>query len=326
MEPETRSLRPDDDFEVIHRLRHETLRRLKRETAGKTPYRTSPQEFRKLFFPPAPEMGDDSERPYEGFVVEENGAIVAFMGLGFSPETKNGYIIPAFEPEAECHLPALLTGCSDAVRRSGGHKCMYFAALLPGQVRNGEISFWERYGFVADDYCHTLIRLDLDEWQVPGALNTAGIAVTRGCDLEEIRQVLVDDQEECLADVFEAEFQAPTPAHVSLALRDEKGDLVAVSYYKVAAFADRGADGKVYEGLGAWELGVHFRPEYGASRAEKRRFIQAVLASMKQLNVIFASARVSSRDFEAFVELLAQGFYFQGSPQASVRLTRPTGL
>ena len=203
---------------------------------------------------------------------------------------------------------------------------MCFATLLPGQVRNGEISFWERYGFASDEYFQTLIRLDVREWNLPSALDTEGITVAAEHDLAEVAQILYADGEESLAETFSAESTEPTLDHVFLTMRNGAGELAAMAYYKVAKFQDRDADGRVYDGLGAWEVGVHFRPGQRVPRTEKRRFIQAVLASMKQLDVIFASARISSRDFEAFVELLAQGFYFQGDPQASVRLTRAVDL
>lgn len=156
------------------------------------------------------------------------------------------------------------------------------------------------------------------EWNVPGYLNTEGISPVDKNELPDIAKILREDNEDYLAEEFQKEHPKFTPEHVILAMKSE-GEIIAIGYYYVQPFKDKSMGGKTYDGLGAWSTGIHFRPKYSVPHKEKRRFIEAVLASMKQLNVIFASGRVSSRDYDKFIELLSSGFQFHGDTPSTIQ-------
>jgi len=282
-------------------------------------YVSTPEFLRSSFF------GDDqaSWAANQGLVSIRGERIVAFAGVGVSANSKNGLLAIGFESGCEEELRPLLDRCSEITRAHGGELIGRFISLDPGQIRNDEITFWERHGFRADPYFHALLKLEVDEWNVPEQLNVDGIHPANPAEISDIIRILNEDREEYLADEFRENFGSLTPDHVFLTMKDEEsGEIAGIAYYRVSRFKDKG-NGKTYDGYGAWDTGIHFRPSHRLPRNEKRRFIQAVIASMKQLDVIFASGRVSSRDYDCFLELFAEGFYFQGpAPSVQNRMTR----
>lgn len=318
-----REITPQDDFVTIASLMQDTWNRFMESQGIRSSRRVQqPDALRELFFPTqdSPEAVLD-HKPH-GFVYEVDGSAVAVMGVGLSRQTQNGHLLYGFQDGYEDELIPLLKRCMSVVRDAGGIRCVRFTTMLPGRIRNAELGFWERLGFVADEYFYALIKLDLADWSTPDDLDTTGVQAEEGLDLQLVASILDQDGDEQLADEFQTEFAEKSKESVFLSLRTENNEVAGIAYYRVQKFQDQGPDGKLYDGLGAWSVGVHFRPEANLDRREKSRFIQCVLASMKQLDVIFASGRISSRDFDAFIELLAQGFYFQGQPTVTTRLTR----
>lgn len=312
-----RELQETDDFSRISELMGLSVSRMRKKTV----IRCAPNAdyLKSVYF------GEDSEAApaKKGFVSTKNGHIVAFAGVYLSEQSRNGLLAVGFDPAEEQELPPLLDLCIESVRRQGGSRIGRFISLEPGYIRNEEITFWERYGFLADPFYHTLIKMEVDEWSVPEKLDTTGIAPAAESEIGDIARMLLEDNEEYLADEYSENYEKPSPDQVYLTLKHPDTDeILGVAYYRVSRFKDKRKDGKTYDGLGAWDVGFHFRTEYRLPRLQKRRFIQAVLASMKQLDVIFASARVSSRDFDCLIELFAEGFDFQGSPEIQNRMCR----
>lgn len=312
-----RELQETDDFSRISELIGLSVSRMRKKTVIRCA--PKPDYLKSLYF--GEESGTSTSK--KAFVSTRNGQITAFAGVYFSEPFKNGLLSAGFDPVDEQELPPLLDLCIESVRQQGGTRIGRFVSLEPGHIRNEEITFWERYGFLADPFYHTLIKMEVDEWSVPEKLDTTGIGPAAESEIGEITRILLEDNEEYLADEYVENYEKLTPDQVFLTLKNpDNGMILGVAYYHVKRFKDKRKDGKTYDGLGAWDVGVHFRPQYNLSRPQKRRFIQSVVASMKQLDIIFASARVSSRDFDSFIELLAEGFYFQGSPEVQNRMCR----
>ncbi|WP_193556151.1 hypothetical protein [Paenibacillus ginsengarvi] len=312
-----RELRDTDDFSRIRDLIKNSLRQMRNDQ--KTHYVSTPEHLRSQFF------GEDRAAwaANRGFVSMHQERIVAFAGVYVSENSKNGLLSIGFESGYEEALQPLLDRCSEVTQAQGGQRIGRFITLDPGQIRNDEITFWERYGFRADPYFHALLKLEVDEWSAPEHLNIDGVHPANLAEITDIIRILNDDGEEYLADEFRETYSSLTPDHVFLTLKDPgSGAITGIAYYRVSKFKDQG-NGKTYDGYGAWQTGIHFRPNARLDRHEKRRFIQAVIASMKQLDVIFASGRVSSRDYDCLLELFAEGFYFQGSvPSVQNRMSK----
>ena len=307
-----RDLRSDDDFGAIVELIREKFQQYNRQFHVNIKYAQKPDLLKASFFPNSHDSGNGQDLRSIGFVSEAGGFITAFMGVNFSESSKNGYLISGFRNQHEPVLTGLLAKCLDTVKQNGGTKLYQFVPMLPGQIRNEEIAFWERLGFVSDPYFHALIKLDMDEWNVPEDLDPSMVTPGGPDNFQDVLQILREDSMDQLADEFSEQYAKWSPDKILLLLKDPSScQIIAFSYYRVAAFKDRSESGKSYDGLGAWGFGIHFRPSASFTRCEKRRFIQCTLASMKQLNVIFTSSRVSSRDFDTLIELLAQGFDFQ---------------
>jgi hypothetical protein len=318
-----RPLGPDDDFSRLNELIRQTLKKSLEAEKIQPKYFLKPARLRQMFLPRESTDGPSEEPVGKAFLAEQNGQVVAFMGVQFSEETKNGYLIYGSVEGDEKPIAALLEKCEQAVRQAGGRQLCRFITMRSGKIRNDEISFWEKHGFIADHYFHALIKLEVNEWETPDRLDTHNIVPASDVDLEQIMAILGEDEQDELAREFRENFSEKTPDHVFLKLLNDQGETAAISYYQVIPFSDRGPSGKKYEGLGAFSAGIHFRPKYSLTRKEKRRFIRGTIQSMKQLNVIFAVARISSKDFDAFIEMLAEGFYFQGDvPAYQVRLTK----
>lgn len=320
-----REVRPSDDFEHLNDLIHQTLKR-SLETENITPrYFVKTDQLRKMYVSSKDEAEDNQlEVSYRrGFVAECNGKIAAFMGVTLADDTRNGYISPGCMEGAEQSLAQLLEKCEQVVREAGGKQLCRFTTLLPGKVRNREIAFWEKLGFVVDEHYYALIKLEVDEWETPEKLNTANIKPADDVDLSEIMAILHEEGLEEIAREFKEEYPVKTPDHVFLTLQNEQREIIAIAYYRVIKFKDKNKAGKEYDGFGAFGTGIHFRSKYQLPRKEKRRFIQATIQSMKELGITFASTRISSKDFDAFIEMLAEGFYFQGDdPHVQIRLTK----
>lgn len=319
-----REVQANDDFKLLNELIKQTLVRSLETENIKPRYFVKADRLREMYLTSKEQAGKQSEDSYSrGFVAESDGKIIAFMGVTLNNETLNGYISYGFVEGNEQPLTDLLKQCEQVVREVGGKQLCRFITLLPGKIRNREISFWEKYGFVADEYYHALVKLAVEEWETPEQLDTTNIQSATEIDVKKIIAILNEDGQEELAREFREHYPTITPDHVFLTLQNEQQEIMAIAYYQVRKFKSKNESGKPYDGLGAFSTGIHFRSRYLLPRKEKRRFIRATIQSMKELGIIFASTRISSKDFDAFIEMLAEGFYFQGEEQTvQVRLTK----
>ena len=123
--------------------------------------------------------------------------------------------------------------------------------------------------------------------------------------MNDIYKMLKEDGEDFLADRYREAFTEQTPDHVVLMLKDGDVDVVGAAYYQVSPSIHPS-----FGALTARAFGVHFRPNASLSQKEQRRYLQTVIASMKQLGVDFTFGRFSSRNFATIVQLVAEGFEY----------------
>ena len=116
---------------------------------------------------------------------------------------------------------------------------------------------------------------------------------------KKISEILEEDKEYFLAEEFRGNFAQLTPEHVFLGLYNDERQIKGISYYKVWQKDDH---------IVATAFGVHFRPMYETSQKEVFNLIQSTLASMQQIGVNTAWARVSSQNFNTLLALSAEGF------------------
>lgn len=228
-----RELRDTDDFSRIRDLIRNSLRQMRNDQ--KTCYVSTPEHLRSQFF------GEDGAAwaANRGFVSMHQERIVAFAGVYVSENSKNGLLSIGFESGYEEALQPLLDRCSEVTRAQGGQRIGRFITLDPGQIRNDEITFWERYGFRADPYFHALLKLEVDEWSAPEHLNIDGVQPANPAEITDIIRILNDDGEEYLADEFRETYSSLTPDHVFLTLKDPgSGAITGIAYYRVSKFKD----------------------------------------------------------------------------------------
>ncbi|MFD1677051.1 hypothetical protein [Alicyclobacillus fodiniaquatilis] len=303
-----RALREEDDYQVILNLLNQTIKVLHPNTQmsfnGHTP------EYLK-------EQFCDSAT---GFVAERNGEIIAFMGVQLSEETHNASLMYGVtEPDVGI-LAELLAQCSALVRAKGGTKIILRSYLDFGQIRNQMITLWERLGFVADEYVYTSTNMDVRKWAAPDDLDLSGvepvIPITE-MKLKEIHTMLVEDGQASAASMFQSVYLQDEPIdrrdHVILSFKPDGAEHIAgAAYYKVVSGA---------QGCNALAFGIYFRVNRDVSRSEKRRFLQATLQSMKQLEIQRAVSRITFKDADVFAAMAAEGFYSITAQVHSINLT-----
>lgn len=304
-----REVNPSDDFEKIYELINKTERRFLDPTIGEQIILgESPEDLKQQYC--------DSDSNREGFVaMANNGNIIAFMGIIPSKITKNGHIQYGYLEENEEITEKLLNRCSDVIRKQGGTKVFKFAFTGFGQIRNKEISFYEKYGFESDEYAIVTMELSLEDWVLPTQFDNYLIESSEDLDREVIEKVLVEDGEDAMADLFKKQFSSSNrPDEILLILRDRPSQEIAgIAYYRVSLF---NKDEKE-ESFEASAFGVHFRSKFNVRTDEKRRFIQGALKSMTELSIKHVITRLTLKDFETFVSLVKEGFNNDDLEQAN---------
>ncbi|MGO4273597.1 hypothetical protein AB4Z22_27815 [Paenibacillus sp. TAF58] len=298
-----RPITPEDDFELIEDLFFQTHFEKQQAQMAKKNISYRKEDWKELFFP---ESTDGA--PYvlkdlrvKGFVAEINGVIVAFASVGISTGSKNGFIYGYGLQQGCDHLfGCLVENCENAVKEAGGERIYQGTSMPLGQIRNDQITLWESFNYHCNQYFHVFAdHRNLDSWKSPEHLDLSSIQAASNDEVQEISEILEEDKEYFLAEEFRGNFTQLTPEHVFLGLYDNEKQIKGISYYKVWQ-----KDDKIF----ATAFGVHFRPRYEVSQNEVRNLIQATLASMHQIGVNAAWARVSSQNFNTLLTLSAEGF------------------
>lgn len=290
-----RELHKDDDFISIERLIKESYKRLENHEIGV--FTESADIIKEQFFQSdSPTLTGSVGRGFVG--LNEFGKVVVFMGVVLSPSSRNGYLLFGCTENSENSLHDLVDKCYDSIRDYGGKKLLHFVHILPGQIRNRHFSFWERYGFISDEYYQITLALPLWNWEVPPDLDPSGITVNDMAS-EDIIRVLEEDHELAQAEEFKDLFSEKKPDYVFLTLRNpESNGIDGFAYYKVI----NSNHNSKFDALG---FGIHYRPTYYHDR---RKLVQAALISMKQLSIGTVVCRVSSRHYATFIAMMMEGF------------------
>lgn len=244
-----REVHAGDDFVKLNDLIKQTLRRTLEGENLRSRYYVKADRLRNMYLSSHEngQKGQQSEDSYgRAFVAEENDQIVTVMGVTIANDSKNGYILPGFSNASEHVLRDLLKKCEEVVKNAGGKQLCRFTTLLPGKIRNQDIAFWEKFGFIADDYFHALIKLEVGEWEPPANLNTTNIGPASDMELDIIIKILNEEGQEEIAQEFRERYPEKTLDHVFLTLRNEQNEVMAIAYYHVVKFKDKSKDGKVY--------------------------------------------------------------------------------
>lgn len=281
-----RELRPEDDFERLCSLM------ANRDIQA---FPRSPERVRSLFFPDDRETGLN----LKGFVAEAESEIVAFISVEL--RGTDGHLMYFIDvPNPQLVLTELLDRCGQYVIESGGKRLTYFVSTEFGQIYNQEIAWLDRLGFQnIDPYVRVSARLLLSEWNPPELLNTESIH-TESLSLDEVHRMLLDDGSITNAYIFRFQFRTVKPSNVMLTMRNAENEINAVAYYKVI----ENSKGRL---LGS-AFNVHFRPKFELHRAEKRRFLQGALWSMKQLDLHDVNSLMSLKEVDTFTLMVREGF------------------
>ena len=300
-----RDVREADDFEKIYVIINDTYQRF---SVDNVTYGQTGAGLKQIF--------GDPDSPNKGFIAEKDGSIVAFMGVYPKGETNNGLIECGYLDEYESILEPLLDKCMAVVQEKNGVKVYKFTSTLFGQVRNKQISLWEKLGFTSDEYSLITTMLYLSKWNVPDMLDTKGIEPALEMNYDEIKQMLIEDGNDEMAELFQRQY-SPNQGQdqVILTLKDtNSNEISGIAYYRVSVL-DKGMD---QESLGATAFGIHVRPKYIVTRDEISRFVQGSLASMKQLNIDQVITRITLKNFAIFSAMVAEGFHNEGLENANV--------
>jgi hypothetical protein len=285
-----RNITAEDDFQQLLQMMKDTAKRL------------NPDPF---FMGLATTVQDLKENytviANNGFVAEDNGTVVGFMGVSLSPITKNGYIEFGCMEGYEYIAAKLMERCQSVIRVNGGEKIFKFALSKFGQIRNKEITFWEQVGFTSEEYSNIALCLDIRDWNEPNDFHNTNIGPASDEELEEIKQILIEDGELTIAEIV----HKPKKEKVLLTMRDEKtNDVLGLAYYYVD-LVNRGTENEFYD---AYAFTLHFRSRYDINKEEMRRLLHAALFSAKQLGVLHVITRITLKNFANFALMVREGF------------------
>lgn len=251
-------------------------------------------------------------------MAEQSGRIVAFIEVIISKFTKNGTLSYAWEENFEYVLNDLIDQCAQIIQNHGGSKLLVFAFNKVGQVRNKSMSFWEKMGFIADEYSFSAVTLNLEEWnEPPEDFDETNIESALHMHLEEIKQILSQDGEDEMAELFQRQFfPLKKPDQVILQFRDKDTNQIAgIAYYSVYLGTEHGP----YFASSFW---IHFRPAFKVEKKEKMRFLQAALLSMKQINISQVTSRLTTKNFDVFALMIREGFEAFSDNNSTIRLVK----
>jgi hypothetical protein len=311
-----RSLTPEDDFEKIDAmLRAEVERRHQRigiyyeGTKHKRDY-SRKMISKEMFF-----NGVQSKLSYKGFIVEASEEVKAVMIIRIYP-SGNGFVEWGYIEGGNQFIDDLLRHYRKEVTTLSDARLYKMIEILPGQIRNKEIAFWENRGFVSDSYYNTfIIHHNLENWSAPDDLDITGVFPATDMEIDHVLKMLEEDDELSIAENVRLDYSGLDRKNIILTMKlTSNQEIAAIAYYAI----NRHADGR----MGTNSLGIHVRPHLAKDilRQEIKRFIQCVLSSMKQLNFSYAGARMSSRSFQAIIELSSEGFELSPFGHISLQL------
>jgi hypothetical protein len=285
-----RNITAQDDFEQLLQMMNDTAKRLNPDP---------------LFMGSGTTVQDLKENytviTNNGFVAEENATVVGFMGVSLSPITKNGYIEFGCMEGYEYTVAKLMERCQSVIRVYGGEKIYKFALSKFGQIRNKEITFWEQVGFTSEEYSNIILCLDIRDWNEPNDFHNTNISPVSDEELEEIKQILIEDGEISIAETV----HNTKKEKVILTMRDEKtNDVLGLAYYFID-LVNRGTENEFYD---AFAFTLHFRSRYNINKEEMRRLLHAALLSTKQLGVLHVITRITLKNFANFALMIREGF------------------
>ncbi|GIN72401.1 hypothetical protein J14TS2_28760 [Bacillus sp. J14TS2] len=295
-----RAVQETDDFEMIYHLIDATMKRFSGDAI--IVYGVSSESLKRQYC--------YSESHNKGFIAINDNKIVSFMGVYTAKVTKYAYLECGFLQEFEDALVELLHQCVHAVAENGGTKIFNHSPIMFGQVRNEGISFWERLGFISEEYSYITTELNLDSWEEPNSFDSSGIEPAMEMGYEEIKQILLEDGEDSMAELFQKQYSPDQSLNqVILTLKDKAtNEISAIANYRVKL---QEID-KETTALYASAFSIHVRPQFTLDRYEIRRFVQGALISMKQLNIESVISRITLKNFDVFAAMVTEGFHNQG--------------
>lgn len=310
-----REVTAQDDFKAIYEIINETeLRFLDPSKKGKVSLGESADDLKESY------CNQDSH--CKGFIAyNQVEKIVAFMGVTQSESTKNGFIQYGNMEGHEQLISPLLEKCAASIKEQGGTKIVKFVPAKFGQIRNEEITFFEKFGFMSDEFAYMTTNLALDSWERPAEFDSFGIEPVTELNRDRILQLLLEDGEEDMAELFKTQFSSNRHLdQVTLVLRDEQtNEIAGLAYYRVM-LTRKGTEAKSME---ATAFGVHFRPMFPLGMKEKSRLIQAALQSMKELGLTQVFTRLTLKNFDTFAAMVKEGFHNQDLEDLNIiRLTK----
>lgn len=294
-QPIIREVKQDDDFEQIRNL---LLEKERANSLSKEPIKVASSEtLKNAFF----SINPACVYPVKRYVAVQEAEIVGFIGIEL--RGKDGLIFNFGVKHNDVQLlSTLVDHCADVITERGGQNLSYFAHTEFGQIRNEEISLLERLGFrTYDQYLRVSTSRSLKDWDAPEHIDTENIKA-ENMELDEIYKLILADNYNPNAFIFRHQFRAAEPSNVILTLRDEREQLTAIAYYKVKKVNPN------RESVSATAFNVHFIPQFELTRNEKRRFLQTVLHSMKQLELDSVHSLMSLKNVDTFTLLIQEGF------------------
>ncbi|MDF2723322.1 MAG: hypothetical protein K0Q59_2997, partial [Paenibacillus sp.] len=174
---------------------------------------------------------------------------------------------------------------------------------------------WEKLGFTPDEYATVTTDLNMKEWKEPEQFHSKRIEPAVELDFNAIKQILMDDGEEGMAELFQNQYSTTIqPDRVVLTLKDKATDQIAgIAYYRVTTYR-KDASTKSLQVIG---FGMHIRPQFQVHHKEIRRFVQGCLLSMKQLQVNNVITHLILKNFAVFAAMVAEGFHNRGLEKAN---------
>lgn len=279
--PILREIREDDDFDQVQKLLTEKRKNF--------------PNVRKLLFPQS-----DTRI---GYIAEVGPKCVGFLFLELrGRDGMMNYAIDHSETDHFELLKHMVETCTAVILDRGGEHLAYFVNTEFGQLRNREIFALEQLGFrTYDEYMRISTRLSMQEWDVTDRIETENIKV-ESLDMDAVNRMLIEDGNFPNSLIFKHQFRKAEPSNVFLTLRNEQQDMMALAYYKVKRVNPSSDD------LSATAFNLHFRPAYSLSKNEKKKFLQGVLLSMKQLDIRKVHSLMSLMHADVFTLMVREGF------------------
>jgi hypothetical protein len=151
-----REFRENDDFDYFDRLvwDENTKRgeRLGIKLNGKYSVDINKKIVKKENYFPESETQTLISKQSKGLVLEVDGVIAAVVTVTLHQGGNGNLHMLGCVESNKTELEPLIKACVDFIQENGGNKLYCFSEILPGQIRNQEIDFWEKYSFIPEPY------------------------------------------------------------------------------------------------------------------------------------------------------------------------------